>query len=568
MRYAALAVDFDGTLAHDGQVNEATAAALLRLRASGRRLVLVTGRELPDLLTACPDVPLFDLVVAENGGLLYWPATGEQRPLAAPPPDALIIALEARGVAPISRGRVVVATWQPHEAAVLDAIQEVGLEHQLIFNKGAVMVLPPSVNKGSGLLAALGHLRLSPHNIVAIGDAENDHAMFAVAECAVAVANALPMVKERADLVTTGDHGAGVIEIADRMTTGDLEAVPPPARHRIALGAAPSGAAVLLPAYGGSILIAGSSGSGKSTILAGLAERLGERGYQGCLVDPEGDYDGLTHAVILGSWQHAPAIPEVIRVLDDPGESVVVNLLGVPLTERPAYVARLRAALHEYRGRLGRPHWIALDEAHHALPRWGEGPLPALFAQLGQIMLVTVDPEHLAPEALARIDVVVATGEAPAAIVRAFCAAVSEPSPDGLDGPLPPGVALVWRRGERRATHVVTLPPRFPHRRHRRKYAEGELTPERSFRFRGPTGEVDLRASSLQQFVAMTATVDDAVWCYHLRRGDFARWFRDVIRDDALAGEATRGEALLAGAIGESRAIIRRAIERRYTLPA
>ena len=104
-------------------------------------------------------------------------------------------------------------------------IRELGLELQVIFNKGAVMVLPAGVNKASGLAAALEDLGLSPHNVVAIGDAENDHALLAMAECSAAVANALPMLKARADLVTAGDHGAGVVELIERLIEDDLRDV-------------------------------------------------------------------------------------------------------------------------------------------------------------------------------------------------------------------------------------------------------------------------------------------------------------------------------------------------------
>jgi HAD superfamily hydrolase (TIGR01484 family) len=208
MHYLALATDYDGTQARDGVVDAATTEALRRLRASGRQLVLVTGRELDDLLRAFPDVALFDRVVAENGAVLYHPGTKEARTLAEAPPAAFVEALRRRGVEPLYVGHVIVATWHPHETTVLDTIRDLGLEHQVIFNKGAVMVLPPGVNKASGLHAALQELRLSEHNVVAVGDAENDHAFLAACECSAAVANALPRVKERADLAL--DHGAGV----------------------------------------------------------------------------------------------------------------------------------------------------------------------------------------------------------------------------------------------------------------------------------------------------------------------------------------------------------------------
>ncbi len=76
------------------------------------------------------------------------------------------------------------------------------------------MVLPANVNKASGLHAALGELDISPLNVVAVGDAENDHAFLRACGCAAAVANALPAVRETADIKLLGDHGAGIVELA------------------------------------------------------------------------------------------------------------------------------------------------------------------------------------------------------------------------------------------------------------------------------------------------------------------------------------------------------------------
>src|SRR5689334_14490450 len=176
MRYKALCCDYDGTLATHGQILPETASALERLRASGRHLVMVTGRELPDLKSVCPRLDLFDFVVAENGALLYQPGTGLEKPLAEPPPERFAATLRQRGVSPISLGRVIVATWEPHETVVLETIRDLGLELQVIFNKGAVMILPAGLNKATGLAAALKLMQLSPQNAVGVGDAENDHA--------------------------------------------------------------------------------------------------------------------------------------------------------------------------------------------------------------------------------------------------------------------------------------------------------------------------------------------------------------------------------------------------------
>ena len=225
MPYTTIATDYDGTLAHDGQVDEETIEALTRARAAGFRLVMVTGRELDDLFSTFPETALFDRIVAENGALLYDPARRSRRQLAPSPPPELVQRLRDRRV-PLSVGASIVATVQPHEHVVLDAIRELGLEWHVIFNKGAVMVLPSGVTKVTGLGPALDELGVSPATAIGIGDAENDHAFLQFCGVGVAVANALPSVKARADLVTHGARGAGVVELIDRLLENGLDDVP------------------------------------------------------------------------------------------------------------------------------------------------------------------------------------------------------------------------------------------------------------------------------------------------------------------------------------------------------
>jgi HAD superfamily hydrolase (TIGR01484 family) len=222
MKCQVLACDYDGTLAHDGVLNEATAAALDRFRASGRRLVMVTGRELPDLINVCQVLDRFDWIVAENGALLYRPSDRFSRLLCAPASAPLAQKLAEARAQPLSVGRAIIATREPHETLVIEAIKNLGLELQVIFNKGAVMVLPTGVNKATGLRVALDEMKIDPREVVAIGDAENDHAFFALCGLGVAVGNALPMLKERADLVMAGKRGFGVAELIDRILNSGL----------------------------------------------------------------------------------------------------------------------------------------------------------------------------------------------------------------------------------------------------------------------------------------------------------------------------------------------------------
>ena len=221
MRFLALATDYDGTLASDGAVDLKTVAALRRLAATGRKLILVTGRQLNDLLRVFPEASMFDAVVAENGAVLYRPESRDTRVLAPPPPADFVAALQRRGVDPLWQGQVVVATVQPNDKAVMEVIRELRLDLQVILNKGSVMVLPGSVDKATGLRAALDELALAPRSVVAIGDAENDQAFLAMSGYGVAVANALDPLKASAAHVTRGEAGAGVREIIDWLIAED-----------------------------------------------------------------------------------------------------------------------------------------------------------------------------------------------------------------------------------------------------------------------------------------------------------------------------------------------------------
>ena len=214
---AALATDYDGTIAHDGVVDEAALAALLRLRAAGWRLVLVTGRGLRDVQRLMPGLDVFDRVVAENGAVLHTPATGATRLLASPPGPSLAGALAAAGVQPIQCGQVIMATWASHEAQVLSVLAALGLRWRVVHNKGALMALPSGVDKQSGTLAALRELGVSPTRCVGVGDAENDLDLLAACGLPVAVANALPVVKQAAALVLRAERGAGIAELVEHL---------------------------------------------------------------------------------------------------------------------------------------------------------------------------------------------------------------------------------------------------------------------------------------------------------------------------------------------------------------
>ncbi|MEO7742326.1 MAG: HAD family hydrolase [Usitatibacter sp.] len=444
MRYTAIALDYDGTIAHDGGVPPHVMEGLSRLRASGRKLVLVTGRELEELLGIFPGIGVFDRVVAENGALLYRPASGERKELGEPPPDALIDALKASGI-PLAIGHTILATVRPHETLVLEAIANLGLEQQVIFNKGAVMVLPPGCNKASGLKHALAELGLSARNVVAAGDGENDHALLEMSEYSCATANAIATLKDAADHVTARTHGDGVLEIIEAMIDSDLTSLPPKRRRRaLCLGQDAEGGDVILPSRRASLVVAGDRRH-TTELGSALLERLCKSGYQVCVLDTRGDYLPFKRAVVFGTLTNPPAVDDVLTALEKPDVQTVVCLAAVPERERNGFVEKLLVPLKELRARTGHPHWILVDEAHDLLPASGrEEDSPGEGAE--NIIYATDDPAALSPAILAAVDGIAACGEGAQALIESFASALAWSTSSMPPGGAREGEALVWLR--------------------------------------------------------------------------------------------------------------------------
>jgi HAD superfamily hydrolase (TIGR01484 family) len=535
MIFVALASDYDGTLAEDGKVDMATLEALERLKAFGKRRILVTGRELPSLRQVFSELEIFDLIVAENGAVIYVPSTGEERLISPAPPAHFVDLLRARGVTPLSVGRGIVATWTPYESTVIETIRDLGLDWQVTFNKGAVMCLAPGVNKASGLAAALERLHLSPVNVVGAGDAENDLAFLAVCGCSVAVANALETVKAKVDVITSAPRGAGVSEFIELWRTDAEKAFYGVRRHDLPLGESLDGVPVSLPSNSDAVLIAGSSGAGKSKLATLLLEGITDRGYQVCIVDPEGDYETLSYLVHVGDSQRTPSAEEVAGLLHASTTSISLNLLGTDVPDRPAYFERLLSQLRKLRVSTGRPHWIILDEAHHLIPNTVEPHYSA--ADVSSLIVVTTRPDTLSQAVLAAVRTIVAVGDNADQVIAEFCKAVGEAAPP--PGPMPNDTQVIaWSRGSMDAPRLVAIGrPREEHLRHTRKYAEGRLGEDKSFYFSGPANSLNLRAHNLAMFLQLAQGVDDETWLFHLRRGDYTRWFRDSIKDSDLADE-------------------------------
>jgi energy-coupling factor transporter ATP-binding protein EcfA2 len=356
------------------------------------------------------------------------------------------------------------------------------------------------------------------------------------------------------------------------MIANDLSDLKTLSRHRIPVGDSGEGdkrsQAHIDPA-GAGVLVAGTSGSGKSTLTTTILEGLADAGYQSLVIDPEGDYTNVDFAAQVGNPKQAPRPEDVTNALKDPKRSIVVNLLGLPLADRPKFFAQVLPRVLEEKNRTGRPHWLVIDEAHHLIPVEQDTAGVASMLPDRGLMFVTVHPGAVAPAALTNIGTLLVIGDHPAKTVTDFCktAGASKPTVPAVEGDkLPTGDAVLWHRGEKEAVVIHTKLPRTERKRHSRKYAEGNLGPERSFYFRGPQGKLNLKASNLNLFLQMADGVDDETWEFHRKHGDFSKWVREQIKDEKLADELAAIERDRTPP-PDARAAVRAAVEHRYTLP-
>lgn len=548
--FRAVAFDLDGTLAVSDRVPDDVLGAVDDARAS-RAMVLVTGRTLVELERAFPGlVEHFDSVVTENGAVLTCDGRHRETRLLHEAVDSAVDgALAARGVGS-TRGQVLLAIDGRDAATAVEVIADLGLDHQVVRNRGAAMILPAGVTKGSGLEASLGALGLSAHNAAAVGDAENDLILLRTAEIGVAVADAVPSLAARADLVLSRPNGTGVIELlASPMLAGRAPLWP--SRRRVVVGTTDDSVAVTVPGSQASVLIVGESGAGKSYVAGLLAERWIESGYSLLVVDPEGDHVGLgerTDVIVVDDRNGLPDPRVLLALLRPHRASVVLDLARAAPETRFDYLRRLPPAIAAERMRYGVPHWVIHDEAHEqALAE----PGPTLAAGPGSC-LVTWRPELLGTGSIAGFDV---------------CITVGSSGTNGVGSKALDLSATLYAEGGSQTFSVARRST--SHVRHRRKYAAVPLPPARRFYFRDQDpSDPSAAAATLEEFHHHLGSADATAVAYHAARGDFSRWIGEVLADHALAGDVAHFERDLetrrSAAIEEARQQIQRVIRGRY----
>ncbi|MDH4083297.1 MAG: HAD hydrolase family protein [Nitrospira sp.] len=416
-----------------------------------------------------------------------------------------------------------------------------GSSASIEYNKSAVMVLPPGATKGAGLERLLTLCALSPRNLAAFGDAENDLSMLTLAEVSVAVGDAVPAVIEISDVLATAPGPQGVLEVLREYPLGEKFLDIPLKRERpILLGQTDSGTAVSIPATrlaGRNLGVFGNSATGKSWMVGLLAEGLHHDEYQVLLIDPEGDFRGLRvlprFVSITGDQASLPPPSAVVSLLEEGGVSLVLDMSRYPIASRSHYVAELLRTLRPVREQKFRPHWIVLDEAQEILFEGSEvSSLLRPVLNTGGWAFVSYRPDRLSGSVLESLNHLLLTRITDHAIwdcLRTHCASCNLQGAS-LDQ-IPMGSALLC------GGDIVRMRPairRVPHVRHLYKYLDVPLPPGKRFAFRTEKGHLGIEAASLYELSHLIPTLPLESLEYHDRRDDFVKWAEGTLGDAGL----------------------------------
>jgi hypothetical protein len=571
MKFGVLALDYDGTIARDGVLDPEVRAAIVEARARGIVVVIVTGRILSDLKQSAGDLGFVDAVVAENGAVLAFP-NGQTSLNGHSPPQVFLDELHRRGIE-YKTGQCVVEAAAASAPQILEAIRELELPLVLLFNRSRLMILPQAISKGTGLREALNALRLSVHNSIAIGDAENDHDLLAACEVAVAVSWGSAALQKEADEIL---HGDGPSAVAAYIQRAAKEARLPRdriGRHRITVGTAEDGRPLALAVQGRNMLVVGDPQSGKSWANGLACEQMILQGYCVCLIDPEGDYgslESLPGVVVLGGEDQPPEIPDVARALRHFDLSVVLDLSRILYEDKVRYLNALLPMLASLRRDTGLPHRIVIDEAHYFLREPNVKQL--LDFDLNAYTLVTYRPSDLHPDLRKGIEAVIVKRSTHPAEVQTLLTMVGNKGVEQEwtttlgaladdEAVLLPGI----EEAEGKLRRFKLLPRLTPHVRHKTKYLDVQLGAGQEFVFTDAGRAIGSPARSLKQFVLLLPNTPTTSLDGHVRRGDFSRWIADVFHDHRLASDVRKIEQRYRlGHLDDVRQLLARLIQDRY----
>jgi hypothetical protein len=545
LKFGVLALDYDGTIARDGILDPEVKAAIADARARGIVAILVTGRILADLKQVAGNLQFVDAIVAENGAVLAFP-NGHSWVLGHPLQPAFLEELRRRAI-DFAAGQCIVETDAALASRILEVIRELELPLVLLFNRGRLMVLPQGISKATGLRAALTALRLSAHNAIGIGDAENDHDLLAACEIGVAVGWGSKVLQRNAEEVVHGD-GPRALAPYIRQAANTMR-LPPDriGRDKIVIGVTSTGEPLGFAIRGRNLLVAGDPRSGKSWATGLFCEQLMLHDYCTCVIDPEGDYEqleALPRVLAWGGSDPLPSLPDLARMLRHPDMSVVINLSHVQYKEKVDYLKTLLPMLASLRRSTGLPHRIVVDEAHYFLNESNVREM--LDLDLGAYTLVTYRPSDLHADVRKAMEVICATrisDPQEAKTMQAMFGGGSDDWAATLAGLADGEAVLLPRAGEPGKLQQFSLRPRLTtHVRHRSKYLDVPMQCGHEFVFTADGRPVGPPSKTLQEFVASLESVSREVLGGHARRGDFSRWIAEAFHDHPLASDVRKVE--------------------------
>src|SRR5436309_924081 len=98
MKLKVLVLDYDSMGVTKSFIKPDVCAAVDDARFHGIVVILVTGRVLTELPGALNDLQRFDVVVAENGAVLFFPESQRTVQLGAEPPERFLAGLRQQGI--------------------------------------------------------------------------------------------------------------------------------------------------------------------------------------------------------------------------------------------------------------------------------------------------------------------------------------------------------------------------------------------------------------------------------------------------------------------------------------
>lgn len=542
MQLRVIALDFDGTITDGDSLHGDVRAAIAHARDRGLKVLLVTGRRVAHLRESAGDLTFVDGIVAENGAVLTIPETGESTTLSRSPSELFVAELNRRGIE-YQAGEVIVECDAGYAHDILTVIRENQLPLVLLFNRNRLMILPQGISKATGLRHLLAMMRLSLHNTVSVGDAENDHELLTASELGVAVRWGSPALIAAADDVVEGVNPSSVALWIRSMCESPRISSKLLGRRKLLLGCnEETGSPVQLAIKGRNVVIVGDPRSGKSWIAGLLAEQLILQKYSVCVIDPEGDYEGLESlpdVIRFGGDDPPPRPRELTRALRHSDVSILVNLSRMPLDTKRRYVRELLQMLIVLRRTTGLPHRIILDEAHYFLDQEDDALIVDL--ELAGYTLVSYRASDLDKSLISATEAVIVSRETDDQNIRWLLEAhgiTARPEEwRELLGGLQTDEAVVFPGiDETGSTPVrVKLAARSTyHVRHLQKYVDVPIADHHAFVFTG-NGSAGRKVKTLGQFAEVLTGLPPSAVEGHLKRNDFSRWIGQVYGDHSLA---------------------------------